>query len=144
MLASAAGLGNTLITSARRLISAGRACTAAGPPRHQGEIRRSGRTSAVRRQIRRCGLVVVDQPAEDWSTADPAIDRLGDRRLRARWTQLEGSMRPLSVVVRGVLGQHPAEVPLSEDQHPVGEFGAECQYEAFGEAVRSRGSGAES
>jgi hypothetical protein len=35
MLASAAGLGNTLITSARRLISAGRACTAAAPPRHQ-------------------------------------------------------------------------------------------------------------
>jgi len=47
-------------------------------------------------------------------------------------------MRPLSVVVRGVLGQHPAEVPFPEDQHAVGEFGADGQDEAFGEAVRSR------
>ena len=47
-------------------------------------------------------------------------------------------MRPLPVVVRGVLGQHPAEVPFPEDQHAVGEFGADGQYEAFGEAVRPR------
>ena len=65
-------------------------------------------------------------------------DRLGDRRFRARWTQLQGSMRPLRVVVRGVLGQHPAEVPLPEDQHPVGDLGPDGQHEAFGEAVRPR------
>ena len=47
-------------------------------------------------------------------------------------------MRSLRVVVRGVLGQHPAEVPLAEDQHAVGEFGADGQHEAFGEAVRPR------
>ncbi len=47
-------------------------------------------------------------------------------------------MRPLRVVVRGVYGQHPAEVSLSEDQHAVGEFDADGQYEAFGEAVRPR------
>jgi hypothetical protein len=45
-------------------------------------------------------------------------------------------MRSLQVVVRGVLGQYPAEVPLAEDQHAVGEFGADGQHEAFGEAVR--------
>ena len=50
-------------------------------------------------------------------------------------------MWPLGVVVRGVLGQHPAEVPLSEDQHPVGQLGADCQHEAFGEAVRPRAPG---
>jgi hypothetical protein len=49
--------------------------------------------------------------------------------------QLEGSMRPLRVVVRGVLGQHPAEVPLVKDQHAVGELGSDGQHEAFGEAV---------
>ena len=47
-------------------------------------------------------------------------------------------MRPLRVVVRGVSGEHPAEVSLPEDQHPVGEFGADGQHEAFGEAVRLR------
>ena len=47
-------------------------------------------------------------------------------------------MRPLHVVVRGVLGQHPAEVPLPEDQHAVGQLGPNGQHEALGEAVRPR------
>ena len=50
-------------------------------------------------------------------------------------------MRPLHVVVRGVLGQHPTEVPLAEDQHAVCELGADGQHEAFGEAVRPRAPG---
>ncbi len=45
---------------------------------------------------------------------------------------------PLGVVVRGVRGQHPAKVPLSEDQHPVGQLGPHGQHDAFGEAVRPR------
>jgi hypothetical protein len=49
---------------------------------------------------------------------------------------MQRSMRRLHVVVRGVCGQHPAEVSLAEDQHPVGEFGADGQHEALGEAVR--------
>ena len=32
-------------------------------------------------------------------------------------------------------------MPLAEDQHPVGELGADCQHEAFGEAVRPWTSG---
>ncbi len=52
---------------------------------------------------------------------DPAVDRLGDRQFRPWRTQLQRAMRQ-----------------LSEDQHAVGEFGADCQHEAFGEAVRSR------
>jgi hypothetical protein len=47
-------------------------------------------------------------------------------------------MWPLCVVVRGVLGEHPAEVALPEDQHSVGELGSGGQHEAFGEAVRPR------
>ena len=50
-------------------------------------------------------------------------------------------MGPLGVVVRGVLGQHPAEVPLPKDQHAVGDFGADGQHKAFGEAVRPRTAG---
>jgi hypothetical protein len=43
--------------------------------------------------------------------------------------------------VGGVHGKHLAQVPLSEDQHPIGQFGADRQHEAFGEAVRPRLSG---
>jgi len=38
-------------------------------------------------------------------------------------------------------GKHLAEVPLTEDQHPIGDLGSHCQDEAFGEAVRARLSG---
>ncbi len=51
------------------------------------------------------------------------------------------SMRPLPVVMRRVLGQDAAQVSFPEDQHPVGEFGTDGQYEAFGEAVRARTPG---
>ena len=54
----------------------------------------------------------------------------------ARWTQLQRSMRPLCVVVRGVGREYPAEVLFPDDQHAVGQFGADGQHEAFGEAVR--------
>jgi hypothetical protein len=47
-------------------------------------------------------------------------------------------MRSPGVVVRGVPGKRPAEMSFSEDQHPVGEFGADGQHEAFGVAVRAR------
>ena len=47
-------------------------------------------------------------------------------------------MRPPRVVVRGIHGKRPAEMALAEDQHAVGELGADVQHEAFGVAVRSR------
>jgi hypothetical protein len=47
-------------------------------------------------------------------------------------------MRTRSVVVRRVLSKHPAQVPLTEDQHPVGDLGPDRQYQAFGNAVRPR------
>jgi hypothetical protein len=43
--------------------------------------------------------------------------------------------------VGGVHGKHLTEVPLTEDQHPVRDFGSDGQHEAFGEAVRPRLSG---
>ena len=66
------------------------------------------------------------------------MDRLGNRRCRARRPQPQRPMRPPAVVVRGVHGKHPAQVPLAEDQHPVGDLGPHRQHEAFGEAVRPR------
>ena len=81
---------------------------------------------------------LTDQAAEDRSTPDPAVDRLGNRRCRARRAQPQRSMRPPRVVVGGVHGKHLAQVSLSEDQHPVGDLGPDGQHEAFGEAVRPR------
>ena len=69
------------------------------------------------------------------------MNRLGYRRCRAGRPQLQCPMRPPGVVVGGVHGQHPAQVPLTEDQHPVGDLGPDRQHEAFGEAVRPRLSG---
>ena len=66
------------------------------------------------------------------------MDRLGNRRCRARRSQPQRSMRPRGVVVGGVPGKHPAQVPLTEDQYPVGDLGPDGQHEAFGEAVRPR------
>ena len=42
-------------------------------------------------------------------------------------------MRPPRVVVGGVHGKHPAQVPLTEDQHPIGDLGPDGQHEALGE-----------
>src|SRR5436305_404270 len=53
-------------------------------------------------------------------------------------TQLQRSVRSPCVVVRGIHGKRLAEMSLSEDQHAVGELGADSQHEAFGIAVRAR------
>jgi hypothetical protein len=58
--------------------------------------------------------------------------------LRAWWAELQRSMWPPCVVVRSVGREGPAEVSFSEDQHAVGEFGADGQHERFGETVRPR------
>jgi hypothetical protein len=56
----------------------------------------------------------------------------------------EKSLRPVwwpTVVMGAVLGEHGPQVPLTEDQDAVGEFGSGRQHESFGEAVRSRQRG---
>jgi hypothetical protein len=54
------------------------------------------------------------------------------------WENVQRPMRPPTVVMCAVLGEDSPQVPLSEDQHAVSEFGSSCQHESFGEAVRSR------
>jgi hypothetical protein len=50
-------------------------------------------------------------------------------------------MRSPRVAARSVGRERSAESSLAEDQHPVGEFGADGQYEAFGEAIRPGATG---
>ena len=40
------------------------------------------------------------------------MDRLGDRRFRARRAQPQRAMRPRPVVVRGIPGKHASQVPF--------------------------------
>jgi hypothetical protein len=44
-------------------------------------------------------------------------------------------MRSPGVVVRGIQGKHPAQVPLAEDQHSVGDLTPNGQHEALGEKL---------
>ena len=81
-----------------------------------------------------------EEASKDRSTPDPAVNRRGDRCVRPLRTWLQFSMWPLPVVVRGVGCQHPSDVPFTEDQHLVGDFGSHGQDEALGEAVRPRTS----
>ncbi len=59
----------------------------------------------------------------------------------SRWSELPGPVRAVAVVVPGVLGQHPAEVPFAEDQHPVGQLGAGSQHEPLRVSVRAGAPG---
>jgi hypothetical protein len=52
--------------------------------------------------------------------------------------QLQRSMWAPPVVVGAVSGEDGSQVPLTEDQHAVGELGPDGQHEPFGEAVRPR------
>jgi hypothetical protein len=52
--------------------------------------------------------------------------------------EVRGPVRPPTVVVPDVLGEHHTQVPLTEDQYAVGEFGSDRAYEPFGETARPR------
>jgi hypothetical protein len=45
--------------------------------------------------------------------------------VRPWWVKFAGAVRPSTVVVANVLREHHTQVPLTEDQHAVGEFGSE-------------------
>ncbi|ABD11461.1 hypothetical protein CgIS1_20065 [Frankia sp. CgS1] len=57
------------------------------------------------------------------------------------WLKVAATMGSSSVVVPCVLGQGNAKVPLTEDQHPVGDLGPDRADEPFRVGVRPQGSG---
>src|SRR3954454_24546702 len=57
----------------------------------------------------------------------------GGRRRGKGPQQRDLAAQPILLV--GVHGKHLAQVPLTEDQHPVGDLGPDRQHEAFSEAV---------
>ena len=83
----------------------------------------------------------MDQAAEDGSALDPVRCDVGDRVVRPGQLEVERAVRASSVVVPGVLGQDSAQVPFTEDQHPVGYFRPDGEYEPFCIGIRARAPG---
>jgi hypothetical protein len=54
-----------------------------------------------------------------------------DRVIGLWRAELEAAMGPSPVVVCRVLGQDRPQMPLAEDQHPVGDLGPGGEHEAF-------------
>jgi hypothetical protein len=75
--------------------------------------------------------------------SDPAMNHRGNRRCRARRPQSQRPMRPPGVVMGGVYGKYLAQVLLAEDQHPIGDLGADGQNEVFGDAALETGADAD-
>src|SRR5712691_3850893 len=83
-------------------------------------------------------LVLLDQASGDMLTLDLADRKRDDVGFIDGCAMVQGPARPGAVVVAGVLGQDGAQVPLAEDQHPVGAFGACRAYPPLGKGVRAR------
>ena len=58
-------------------------------------------------------------------------------RLRGKGPQ-QRDLAAQPILLGGIPAKNLAQMPLTEDQHPVGDLGSDGQHEAFGEAVRPR------
>ena len=90
------------------------------------------------RFTRLCGVVFVDESAEDGVAVDGRDVRFVGDRLRSGRAELLSAVWPLGVVVLDVLGHDRCQVTPAEDEHAVGEFGSDGADEPFRVAVRLR------
>jgi hypothetical protein len=83
-----------------------------------------------------CSSVFADQAAYGLPALDPGsnIDRLTG--LVQRRSLVSRLMRPVVVVVLGILNQDPSEVLSALDQQVVQALAAQCSHEALGDRVR--------
>jgi hypothetical protein len=84
-------------------------------------------------------VILVDEGAQDLAPADARelSGRQRDPRFkRIWWTQPQGTVRAMSVIVADVEDEHSAEVPLVQDEKSVGALRSQGAYPAFGERVR--------
>ena len=73
-------------------------------------------------------LVLVRESAGDLFPADPVLSEIDLRWpgvSLSRCELAEGTVRPAGVVVQQVLGQHPAQMMLIDDQQPVQDLPAQ-------------------
>ena len=89
-------------------------------------------------------LVLVRESAENLFSADPVLSQVDLRWPGAglsRRELAEGTVRPAAVVMLKVLGEHPAQMVLIDDQQPVQELAAQGTDDPFADRVRSRRCG---
>jgi hypothetical protein len=65
-------------------------------------------------------LVFADEAAKDGPTLDSLLGEVGGRMVGPGWVELAAAMGTTPVVMGLVLGQDGPQMPLAEDQHPVG------------------------
>ena len=86
-------------------------------------------------------MVLVGESAEDLFSADPVLGEVDLRWPRVSFSGCElaeGTVRPASVVVQQVFGQHPAQTALIDDQRSVEELAAEGADDPVADRIRSR------
>jgi hypothetical protein len=75
--------------------------------------------------VRLRGLrILVDQTAQDRAPSDSGSGQVSHVRRWIGRPLAQRAMRPMFVVMTDVLGQHGGQVPLADDEYPVGAFPA--------------------
>jgi hypothetical protein len=77
------------------------------------------------------------RPPRRGPAPDPLHGEVGGRVVGPRRAELAAAMGAPSVVVGLVLRQDQFQMPLAEDQHPVGDLGPGGEHEPFRISVRS-------
>ena len=72
---------------------------------------------------------ILDQATKSWTACDPFAAGVGHGVSRWGLAKAVGAVRSAAIVVPNVLAEHHTHVPLTEDQHAVGEFGFDSAHE---------------
>jgi hypothetical protein len=84
----------------------------------------------------RCSAVLADQATEPITVQNPdAGIRSGRNRMPGRRPLMQRPMRPMRVVMIGVLAEDQPQLPLVGDQHPVQALAAGAGDPPFGDRV---------
>jgi hypothetical protein len=83
-----------------------------------------------------CAAVIIEEPAESLSTANP-IDAI-DRRCAVNEFVAEPLVIPLSVVMLDEFGNRPSEMTFTARDHPVEALVLDRAHEPFGIGIRIR------
>jgi hypothetical protein len=84
-----------------------------------------------------CRGVFIDETAEDVSPLDLATECWVEGWWRIRWSLGGGAVRPMVVVMGGVLAERGGQMSLVGDEDPVGAFSADRAHPALRERVRA-------
>jgi hypothetical protein len=78
------------------------------------------------------------RPAEDGAALDLLAGQVCDGVVGPGRAELAAAMRSPPVVMGFILGQDRPQMPLAEDEHPVGDLGPGGEHEPFRISVRAR------